>query len=138
MRDDDDLSLDHLPNVPHVDIQSALSMGDYSLLKPARAEPLAVPPVPLEAMVSAEPVLTQQAEPAMAPEPEPEPEPGAQPEIEFVEHYESVEFIEAFAETDEPVESLLLFTDSYEVIEPAPEDEDKPGDRTDSEWDDLR
>lgn len=49
VRDDDDLSLDYLPDAAVIDVQAALSMGDYTLLKPLRAEPVEVRVAPVAA-----------------------------------------------------------------------------------------
>jgi hypothetical protein len=54
VRDDDDLSLDYLPDEALIDIQAALTMGDYTLLKPLRTEPVEAPVEPIVAEATPE------------------------------------------------------------------------------------
>ncbi len=91
MRDPDvDDGHDQLPGHIMVNTEIALAMGDYTLYTPLPANPVAIP------------------EPVAAPiEP-----------IEPVVPDESPVLVDAFAEPDEPLESISELSESYELIEP--------------------
>ena len=128
VRDDDNLSLDYLPDESFIVVMSALNMGDYSLLKPACQEPAAEP------QRLQEPLDTPQHEPLVELVDAASDEPAG----EVVEHYLGEVFVEAYAETDEPIESLSLFADSYEIIEPMSDGEKTLNERADFDGDDRR